>query len=308
MAQEFGKTVTEAEQNLAISDGRVFQKTNDAYKLPTDVNEHSRLDLQHEAIRIMLGGELYQAPELVKAALSPEASTKRRVLDMAEEFPHADILGTDLVEPNILRDPTYRVPPNCSFQIADANKDMKKVDSVYDMKLLDEKGKYIPLQKPGNVGYSHFQHLVSCFTEVHLKGGNLRLQHPFWRSMLEINPHYSYVQVKEVLVPTGPWSNNLNGTERKLAEIMQANLLQLLTAWKASILHSKLFPEEFVHQLAENAMKEIRELPQVVQRYNKCVFVMAVRNENAWTARKCPWQEPPGYDVYEYVIRPLPNE
>ncbi|KAG8914411.1 hypothetical protein FRC00_013866 [Tulasnella sp. 408] len=69
--------------------------------------------------------------------------------------------------------------------------------------------------------------------------------------MLEINPNYSYVQVKEVLVPTGPWPNNLNETERKLAEIMQANLLRLLAAWKASILHSKLFPEEFVDQLAE---------------------------------------------------------
>ncbi|KAG8914674.1 hypothetical protein FRC00_011595 [Tulasnella sp. 408] len=126
--------------------------------------------------------------------------------------------------------------------------------------------------------------------------------------MLEINPNYSHVQVKEVLVPTGPWSKNLNGTERKLAEIMQANLLRLLAAWKASILHSKLFPEEFVDQLAENSMKEIRELPQVVHRYNKCVFVTAMRNENAWTARKCPWQEPPDYDVYDYVVRPLPRE
>ncbi|KAG8914675.1 hypothetical protein FRC00_011596 [Tulasnella sp. 408] len=144
MAQESGRILTEAEQNLAISDGREFQKTNDAYKLPTDRNERSRLDLQHEAIKVMLGGELYQAPELVKAALSPEPNTKRRILDvgtgsgrwaieMAEEFPHADILGTDLVEPNILRDPTCRVPPNCSFQIADANKDMENIDSVYDV-------------------------------------------------------------------------------------------------------------------------------------------------------------------------------
>lgn len=52
---------------------------------------------------------------------------------MAEEFPHADILGIDLVEPDVLSDPARRVPSNCSFQKADANEDMGTIDSVYDI-------------------------------------------------------------------------------------------------------------------------------------------------------------------------------
>ncbi|KAG8914671.1 hypothetical protein FRC00_011592, partial [Tulasnella sp. 408] len=228
MDQEPGSIVAAAEQYLTISDGRGFQKTNEAYILPTDSGEHSRLDLQHELVRLMVGGELYQTPELVRETLSPQENTKRRILDVgsgsgkwysclsvsnhkpdshksdshftraidiAQEFPHADVLGIDLVQPNVLSDPTRRVPPNCSFQIADANQDMEKIDSTYDLvhlrlveagiddsdlffydaarvlrpggllllvgadplttavlqKLVDEKGKYIPLQEPGHV-------------------------------------------------------------------------------------------------------------------------------------------------------------
>ncbi|KAG8928129.1 hypothetical protein FRC00_001855 [Tulasnella sp. 408] len=200
MAQEPGSTVVEDGGNVAILNGRKFQMITDAYMLPTDSGEHLRLDLQHEVVRLMLGGELYQTPELVKARLSPQENAKRRVLDvgtgsgkwaieMAEEFPHADILGIDLVEPDILSDSTGRVPPNCSFQIADANKDMGTINSGYDLvhvrcvgpgvgdsdlffydaarilrpggllllvaadvQLFDEKGKYVPLQEPGTVG------------------------------------------------------------------------------------------------------------------------------------------------------------
>lgn len=82
MDQVPSSSVAETERNLTTTDGRGFQKKNDAYTLPTDRNEHSRLDLQHEAVRIILGGELYQTPELVRAALSPRESTKRRILDI----------------------------------------------------------------------------------------------------------------------------------------------------------------------------------------------------------------------------------
>lgn len=55
-------------------------------------------------------------------------------------------------------------------------------------------------------------------------------------------------------------------------------------------------------------MKGIREMPPVIHRYFKWVFGTAVRNETAWTSRKGPWQEPPGYDVYDYVVRPLSED
>lgn len=86
--------------------------------------------------------------------------------------------------------------------------------------------------------------------------------------MLENNPNYTNVQIKELLIPPGPWSNSkntfcepdrvgltpsedLNETERKLAEAMQANLLPLFPAFKASILRNKDFSEELVNRLTE---------------------------------------------------------
>ncbi|KAG9047670.1 hypothetical protein FS837_001746 [Tulasnella sp. UAMH 9824] len=326
MARAPGATVVEAERNLAISNGRKFQMITNAYMLPTDSGEHSRLDLQHEAVRLMLGGELYQTPELVKASLSPQENAKRRILDvgtgsgkwaikMAEEFPHADILGIDLAEPDILSDSTRRVPPNCSFKVVDANKDMGEIDSGYDLvhvrcvepgiddsdlffydvarvlrpggllllvagdaQLFDENGKYVPLQEPSTVG------------------------------MLESNPNYSNVQMQELLVPSGPWSNDLKETEQKLADTMQANLLRLVPAFKASLLRDKSLQEEFVNNLAEGAMKEVQELPSVIHRYSKWVFATAIRNTVPWATREMPWQEPPGYDLYDYVVRPLPKK
>ncbi|KAG8896489.1 hypothetical protein FRC00_005877 [Tulasnella sp. 408] len=325
MDQVPGSSVAETERNLTTTDGRGFQQQNDAYTLPTDRNEHSRLDLQHEAVRIILGGELYQTPELVRAALSLRENTKRRILDigagsgkwaieMAEEFPHVDILGIDLMEPDILSDPTRRVPSNCSFQKADANEYMEKIDSAYDIvhfrcvelgildsdlffydaarvlrpggllllmgadpKLLDEKGQYIPVQKPGSVGNTCYELIVLGLTR----------------------------------------SLDMNETERKLAETMQANVLRLLPAFKASILRDNTFPEEFVNELFEvgvfvidlpGAMKEVRDMPPVIHRHVKWVFGTAVRNDTAWNARKGPWQEPPGYDVYDYVVRPLSED
>lgn len=46
-------------------------------------------------------------------------------------------------------------------------------------------------------------------------------------------------------------SLGLNDTERNLAEAMQANLLHLLPAFKAGLLHEKSIPEEFANKLAE---------------------------------------------------------
>ncbi|KAG8955161.1 hypothetical protein FRC04_009619 [Tulasnella sp. 424] len=348
MAQESNSSVVEFQSNLTISKGRSFQELNNAYKLPTDSGEHLRLELQHEMVKIMLGGSIYQTPELVKAALSSRENLKRRVLDvgagsgkwvidMAEEFPHADVSGIDLVLPNVLTDSSRCVPTNCSFRVADANKDMGKIDLTYDLihlrsvesgihesdlfffeaarvlrpggilllgggnpQLIDENAKIVPLQKPGDEGI--------WFPVQWMLWRNLV---PFGRddpSGKESNPNYGNVRIHEILVPTGPWPNNLSDTNRKLAEITQQNILRLLPAFKAVLLRDQGLPEEFDDNLVEGAMKEIRELSPAVHGYSKWVFAPAVRTENPWVARKDPWQEPEGYDVYDYIVRPLPKE
>lgn len=157
-------TLTSIQSASTASNARGFQERNESYKLPIDSEEHSRLDLQHETLRLMVGGSIYQQPNLVQAALSPTETHKRRILDvgagsgkwygssmhdsqkeylsiitifraieMAKEFPDAEVQGIDLVLPTLLSDPSRSIPSNCSFKIADANSDMDKFESVFDV-------------------------------------------------------------------------------------------------------------------------------------------------------------------------------
>jgi trans-aconitate methyltransferase len=87
------------------------------YPLPNDEREQDRLDLVHHLWKEILNGGLYRAP------ISPSdtyrildfgTGTGNWALDMAESFPHAEIVGTDLspIQP-------VWFPPNCKFYVDD---------------------------------------------------------------------------------------------------------------------------------------------------------------------------------------------
>ncbi|KAG8949411.1 hypothetical protein FRC00_008160, partial [Tulasnella sp. 408] len=107
-----------------------------------DLAESARLDLQHEILKSATGG-LYLAREAVHRALSPRSDgTTPRVLDigtgsgkwaieMAKEFPHAEVVGLDLVPVNLSSD----VPPNCEFILGNCETclDDPSYESAFDM-------------------------------------------------------------------------------------------------------------------------------------------------------------------------------
>jgi tRNA G46 methylase TrmB len=74
-----------------------------------DAEERGRLDLQHQMVCLTFNG-LYPAPAEVERVLAPRMDGPRpKVLDvgtgsgiwaieMAEQFPHADVTGIDIVE------------------------------------------------------------------------------------------------------------------------------------------------------------------------------------------------------------------
>lgn len=81
------------------------------YMLPADATEHSRLDLQHELLKKKRGG-LFYAPQAVKRALAPRDGSQPSILDvgsgsgswvieMARQFPHAEVVGLDLAPANL---------------------------------------------------------------------------------------------------------------------------------------------------------------------------------------------------------------
>ncbi|KAG8955745.1 hypothetical protein FRC04_007736 [Tulasnella sp. 424] len=121
--------------------GRAFNNQSDLYMLPADDHEHSRLDIQHLALRLFLGS-LYASKHLVEAALKPNLEVPPAVLDvgtgsgrwaidMAVQFPHVDVVGLDIVPPVLLTDAD--VPENCRFEVDDANLSFVHYENAFNV-------------------------------------------------------------------------------------------------------------------------------------------------------------------------------
>ncbi|KAJ5102056.1 hypothetical protein NUU61_004278 [Penicillium alfredii] len=92
------------------------------YPFPNDEEEQDRLALMHHLFKLLTGGNLFRAPITrdgpPRRVLDIGTGTGIWALEMAEDYPHAEIIGTDLspIQPNW-------APPNCRFFIDDAESD-----------------------------------------------------------------------------------------------------------------------------------------------------------------------------------------
>ncbi|KFA60530.1 hypothetical protein S40285_07579 [Stachybotrys chlorohalonatus IBT 40285] len=92
-------------------DGRFF--------FPNDASEARRLALQHELLKLCLGGQLTAArlPAGVPLdVLDVGSGTGQWACELGEAFPRADVLGVDVTSALMPKD----VPPNVTFEMADA--------------------------------------------------------------------------------------------------------------------------------------------------------------------------------------------
>lgn len=103
------------------------------------MTEHNRLNVQHEMLKIKLGG-LFLQPRAVQRALVPRngsipavldvgSGSGSWVLDMGEMFPHAEVVGLDLAPANLPREPT----PNCRFECDDVNFGLSHYKNSFDV-------------------------------------------------------------------------------------------------------------------------------------------------------------------------------
>ncbi|KAG8941241.1 hypothetical protein FRC00_012453 [Tulasnella sp. 408] len=122
--------------------GRLRQASDKDYYLPADRDEHGRLDMQHQTLKLTMNS-LYAQRELVKSTL---ARTDRRTtlldvgtgsgiwaIEMAEEFPNTDITGIDIVPPDVLSRPSTVIPSNCVLKVADGTTEIKKYHEAFDI-------------------------------------------------------------------------------------------------------------------------------------------------------------------------------
>ncbi|KAG8800376.1 hypothetical protein FRC16_003049, partial [Serendipita sp. 398] len=121
-------------------DGRTINNLSDQYYLPSDDPEWTRLEKQHIAVVIGLGG-LYPAKEEVRAILQPQEGETKRILDlgcgtgtwaieMAREYPHAQVVGVDLAPVPMDRE---AIPSNCQFEIDNINLGLSHFRDHFDV-------------------------------------------------------------------------------------------------------------------------------------------------------------------------------
>ncbi|KAK8256024.1 S-adenosyl-L-methionine-dependent methyltransferase [Phyllosticta capitalensis] len=99
------------------------------YGCPVDEYELDRLDMQHHKYTMLLGDKLFLAPigDGPQKILDIGTGTGIWAIDMAEQFPSAEVIGTDIAPVQ----PTW-TPPNCYFEVDDCEMDWQFRKNSFD--------------------------------------------------------------------------------------------------------------------------------------------------------------------------------
>ncbi|CAF3460849.1 unnamed protein product [Fusarium graminearum] len=111
--------------------GRTYhsEKYNSEYFAPNDERQRDSIDISHHSLTLLLDGKLFLAPlkEGPKAMLDIGTGTGIWAIDFADEYPEAEVIGTDLspIQPSW-------VLPNVKFELEDATNTWSWPDNDFD--------------------------------------------------------------------------------------------------------------------------------------------------------------------------------
>ncbi|HKD75026.1 MAG TPA: class I SAM-dependent methyltransferase, partial [Ktedonobacterales bacterium] len=108
---------------------------NAPYMFPIDVEENSRLDLQHYLLRYVLRGNFVAPIRHPTSILDIGCGTGRWAAEMARQFPRAAVTGVDIVPPTITSASVVQggiSPPNCRFLEGDVTKGLPFATGSFD--------------------------------------------------------------------------------------------------------------------------------------------------------------------------------
>ncbi|KAG8925281.1 hypothetical protein FRC02_009797 [Tulasnella sp. 418] len=309
--------------------GRAFHSQNDGYMLPADSAEHNRLDVQHILLRLVLGNSLYPAQDIVRKALSPHQQERPAVLDigtgsgrwaidMAAEFPHAEVVGLDLVPPTLAG--VNEMPANCRFEVDDANLPLEHYANSFNLchvrsaeagihdfdnflynvaqilrphgvlvlstgspQLYDENFEPLPVAHPSDERFSWVQRVLGETFIVYRNRGNPSCEAGIhWHGWLEKNPNFYDLKTREVFIPLGPWTGTADETQTYIAELMRYDISHALHSFKPMILMDGL-RQDVVDRMVDAAIIEMRDLK--VHAYVKWRYTYAIRKDTPWCER-----------------------
>ena len=98
-SSRYTASLTSSIEDYPMENGRRYHAFKDGtYIMPNDESELDRLDLTHNMLKISMGMKLFDATfsKAPKNILDIGTGTGMWAIEMADEYPEAEIVGTDL--------------------------------------------------------------------------------------------------------------------------------------------------------------------------------------------------------------------
>lgn len=272
---------TSSASNYRFEHNRRYHAYRDGnYLVPNDQQEQDRMDVVHQMMFLLLGNELHLSPlKEPRRILDVGTGTGIWAIEMAFKYPNARIIGNDLSPIQV------SPPPNCTFDVEDAESDwiypINNFDFIHTRQLLGgisnwprffqqaythiRPGGWLELQETPANPFTDTEtpppadlpifRVFSLMKMASLSAGRALYYESFKAQMEEAG----FVDIEEtrVKIPLGPWERDTLGKE--IGRYNMINFMEGLEGYCLALFTRVLgMGVEEVRQLLESAKRDGR--------------------------------------------------